>query len=130
MNLVWFRNDLRLEDNVSLNKACDQGDAVIGVYFFDPAFYSKSKWGMNLQVELPFTKTGSYRAQFIIESVTNLRDNLVKQGIPLLVFHAAPHEVLPDLVKKHGIKNIYLQHEWTRDETLQEKKTGRRASKT
>lgn len=124
MNLVWFRNDLRVEDNVSLNKACDQGDGVIGVYFFDPAFYSKSKWGMNLQVELPFTKTGSYRAQFIIESVTNLRDNLAKHGIPLLVFYAAPHEVMPDLIKKHGIKNIYLQQEWTRDETLQERKLG------
>ncbi|MDP5101115.1 MAG: DASH family cryptochrome [Nonlabens sp.] len=124
MNLVWFRNDLRVNDNEVLKAACEQGDGVIGVYFFDPAFYEDSAWDSSLGIELPFTKTGPYRAQFIIESVTNLRENLLKQGIPLLVFHGAPHTIIPELVEKHSIENIYLQHEWTRDEHAQEEKLG------
>lgn len=124
MNLVWFRNDLRVNDNEVLKAACEQAEGVIGVYFFDPAFYEDSTWDSSLGIELPFTKTGSYRAQFIIESVTNLRENLLKQGIPLLVFYAAPHTIIPELVEKHSIENIYLQHEWTRDERAQEEKLG------
>lgn len=124
MNLVWFRNDLRVNDNEVLKAACEQGDGVIGVYFFDPAFYEDSTWDSSIAIKLPFTKTGSYRAQFIIESVTNLRENLLKQGIPLLVFHGAPHTIIPELVEKHSIENIYLQHEWTRDERAQEEKLG------
>ncbi|MDP5076530.1 MAG: DASH family cryptochrome [Nonlabens sp.] len=125
MNLVWFRNDLRVNDNEVLKAACEQGDGVIGVYFFDPAFYADSTWDSSIGIKLPFTKTGSYRAQFIIESVTNLRENLAKQGIPLLVFHGVPHTIIPELVEKHSIENIYLQHEWTRDEREQEEKLGK-----
>lgn len=124
MNLVWFRNDLRVQDNAVLKAACEQGDGVLGVYFFDPAFYEESSWDSTLEIELPFTKTGSYRAQFIIDSVTNLRENLVAHGIPLLVYHAAPHTVINDLVITHSVNNIYLQQEWTRDECEQEEKLG------
>lgn len=37
-NLVWFRNDLRVTDNHSLKKACDNDGKVIGVYCFDLFF--------------------------------------------------------------------------------------------
>ena len=34
--LVWFRNNLRTQDNVSLKKAIENHSKVIAVYFFDP----------------------------------------------------------------------------------------------
>ncbi len=125
MNLVWFRNDLRVQDNHSLKAACNNEGDVIAVYCFDPKYYEESDFGMDLPFELPFTKTGKYRAQFIIEAIENLRKNLASHNIPLLVYHTAPAAVIPGLVKKYGIKNIYLQKEWTRDEVEQEKLLGK-----
>ncbi|BAO55677.1 DASH family cryptochrome [Nonlabens marinus] len=124
MNLVWFRNDLRTEDNTSLKAACDAEGHVIGVYFFDPRFYQESDFAMDLKIELPFGKTGKYRARFIQEAVKDLREQLQKFDIPLLVYHRSPEEVIPDLVTEYSIKNIYLQKEWTRDELDQENAVG------
>lgn len=124
MNLVWFRNDLRVTDNNSLKAACETGGNVIGVYFFDPRYYQESDFGMELGIELPFGKTGKYRALFILEALKDLRANLEKHGIPLLVFYSAPHHVMPQLVEQHKITDIYLQKEWTRDETEQERLLG------
>lgn len=124
MNLVWFRNDLRTTDNQSLKAACENEGGVIGVYFFDPRFYEESDFGLDLDFKLPFPRTSNYRAQFILEAVADLKEQLAKHNIPLLVFHDKPAHVLPSLIKKHGITNIYLQKEWTRDEKEQEIELG------
>ncbi len=87
--------------------AC-KGESVTAVYFFDPRHYAIGDFG--------FKKTEKYRARFLIESVTELKANLLKLNITLLVFHDKPENVIPNLVKEHKIKNIYLQKEWTRDE--------------
>ncbi|GAK93105.1 cryptochrome [Nonlabens ulvanivorans] len=123
-NLVWFRNDLRITDNHSLKKACDNDGKVIGVYCFDPIFYQDSNFGLDIDLELPFGKTGKFRAQFIIEAVEDLRKQLGEHGIPLLVYYDSPANVFPDLIKEHHITNIFLQKEWTRDEIEQEKLLG------
>ena len=122
-NLVWFRNDLRVADNQSLKAACEMEGDVIGVYCFDPNFYEKSSF--DLEFEMPFGKTGKYRAQFIREALEDLRAHLEKHQIPLLVFHATPAEVLAELIEKHDISNIFLQKEWTRDELKQEEELGK-----
>ncbi|MGB5981281.1 MAG: DASH family cryptochrome [Nonlabens sp.] len=124
MNLIWFRNDLRTTDNQSLKAACDNDGDVMGVYFFDPRFYKESDFDLDVEIELPFPRTSNYRAQFIIESVRDLRDQLKEHGIPLLVFHDTAANVIPNLVEKHDITDIYLQREWTRDETDQENDLG------
>jgi deoxyribodipyrimidine photo-lyase len=125
MNLVWFRNDLRVTDNKRLKAACDADGAVMGVYFFDPRFYKESDFGLDTDFKLPFPRTSNYRAQFIREAVADLRDQLAEHNIPLLVFHKKPTDVIPNLIKDHGITDIYLQEEWTRDELDQEKELGK-----
>ncbi|PRP67035.1 DASH family cryptochrome [Nonlabens agnitus] len=124
MNLVWFRNDLRIQDNHSLKAACDADGDVIGVYFFDPRFYQESDFGMDLEIDLPFGKTGKFRAQFIREAVEDLKNQLAKHHIPLMVYHDAPDQVIPQLVKEYNVTDIFLQKEWTRDETDQEQLLG------
>ncbi|PIB29908.1 DASH family cryptochrome [Maribacter sp. 4G9] len=106
-HLVWFRNDLRVQDNVSLIKA-SKGDSVIGVYCFDPLYFKTGDFG--------FKKTERFRGQFLIESVRELRNNLKKFNIPLYVYFGKSSEHIPQLVKEHEIDTIYLQKEWTRDE--------------
>ena len=106
-NLVWFRNDLRVTDNSSVSLACS-GDKVIGVYFFDPRHYEIGDFG--------FKKTEKYRANFLRETVLELKQSLEQLNITLLVFQDKPEDIIPRLVTEYGIKNIYLQKEWTRDE--------------
>ncbi|MCR9182022.1 MAG: DASH family cryptochrome [Flavobacteriaceae bacterium] len=107
-HLVWFRNDLRLEDNTSLTKAC-HGEKVIAVYCFDPYFFEEDSFG--------FKKTEKYRAQFLIETVSELKENLSKLNIDLLVFHNKPETILPAIIQKHNIIKVFLQREWTQEET-------------
>ena len=59
--IVWFRQDLRIHDNTALTDALKNCDEILPVFVFDErTFTGKTKFG--------FPKTGSIRAQFIIES--------------------------------------------------------------
>ena len=87
--LVWYRNDLRSQDNISLKKAVEENDRVIAVYFFDPKQFSQTKFG--------FKKTEKYRAQFLIETVESLSTNLNNINVTLLVFHSETCDPFPPL---------------------------------
>lgn len=108
IGLVWFTKDLRVRDNHSLSKALSENEKVIGVYCFDPRHFENTKYG--------FKKTEKFRAKFLIETVENLRKNLEKLNISLLVFYEKPEVIFPQLVKKHQINSIYCQREWTSEE--------------
>ena len=108
--LVWFRNNLRVEDNKSLAEASTQQGAVLAVYCFDPRQYAKTEFG--------FPKTGAFRAKFLIESIIDLKENLSNLTIPLLVFQEKPEVILPKLIADFNIKAIHSQTEWTREEVL------------
>lgn len=108
IGLVWFRNDLRVQDNAVLQKAIQDHDAIIACYCFDPRHYETTPYG--------FKKTEKFRAQFTIESVQELRHNLKSLNIELFVFLDYPEETLNKLTSKHDISNIYLHKEWTSEE--------------
>ena len=107
-SLIWFRNDLRTEDNISLTRAIKH-QTVIAVYFFDPRQYQKDPYGFN--------KTGKFRARFHLETVAELGKNLKALGIPLLVFRDKPESILGEITRKYGVETVYLQREWTQEET-------------
>lgn len=106
--LVWFRNDLRVHDNESLTNAIQENDTVIAVYCFDPRHFEQTRFG--------FKKTEKFRAKFLIESVTVLRQNLEKLNIPLLVYHQKPEDCIPEIVTRNEINSVYFQEEWTSEE--------------
>ncbi|MCP9201422.1 DASH family cryptochrome [Gramella sp. GC03-9] len=106
--LVWFRNDLRIHDQEALASACNQNERVLAAYFFDPRHYQVTEYG--------FKKTGKFRARFLIESIHELKKNLEKLNINLMIFEAEPEEKIPELVSKFEISDIYFQKEWTSEE--------------
>lgn len=108
IGLVWFRNDLRVNDNVVLNEALANHQQVIGVYCFNPEHFKVGAFG--------FKKTEKYRAKFLIETVADLKQNLNDLNIELFVYHESPELALKGLVGTFDIKNIYLQKEWTSEE--------------
>ncbi|CAN7088212.1 unnamed protein product [Brassica rapa subsp. narinosa] len=112
--VVWFRNDLRVHDNECLNSANDECLSVLPVYCFDPRDYGKSSSG--------FDKTGPFRAQFLIESVSELRKNLEARGSNLVVRVGKPEAVLVELAKEIGADAVYAHREVSHDEVKAEGK--------
>lgn len=106
--IVWFRNDLRLDDNQALVEACREGSSVLPVYCFDPRDYGKSAAGID--------KTGAYRARFLIESVAELRTRLQEKGSELVLRHGKPEEVLPHLARRVHASAVYCHTEVTCEE--------------
>ncbi|WKN40990.1 DASH family cryptochrome [Tunicatimonas pelagia] len=118
--IVWFRNDLRLHDNVTLTEAIRKSDKVYPVYCFDPRHFAET--------ELEFPKTDSYRAQFLVESLQNLRDNLQAIGSDLIVRQGVPESVIPQLAKEVGASKVLASKEVTSEERSVEKQMGDRLS--
>ena len=106
--LVWFRNNLRTQDNSSLKKAIDNHKKVIAIFFFDPKNFEKEIFG--------FKKTEKFRAKFLIETITDLKENLAKLNITLLTYFDAPENKISFLVDEFSVDAIYTQKEWTTEE--------------
>ena len=106
--IVWFRNDLRLHDNVTLTEAIRKSDKVYPVYCFDPRHFA------DTNLELP--KTGTYRAQFLIESLQDLRDSLQVIGSDLIIRQGVPESVIPQLAKEVGANKVFASKEVTSEE--------------
>ena len=107
-HLVWFRNDLRVNDNDVLAKASKDTESLLAVYCFDPRHFEIDRFG--------FKKTEKFRAKFLLETLSNLRENLKNQGISLLVFQEKPEDIIPNLCQEYDIESIYFQKEWTFEE--------------
>lgn len=107
--LVWYRNDLRCQDNSSLQKAITENDRVLAIYFFDPRQFEMTSYG--------FKKMEKFRAQFLLESVAQLKSNLEALNIPLFVYQQQPEDVMPQFFEGGNIENVYVQKEWTTEES-------------
>ncbi|OWK69780.1 DASH family cryptochrome [Pedobacter sp. AJM] len=107
--LVWFRNDLRLHDNELLVEAIAKSDSILPVYILDPRQFGETKYGT--------LKTGSVRAQFLLESVLGLRSALKQIGGNLLIATGSPEELIPQLIQEYEISEVYHHREVAREET-------------
>jgi len=110
--LVWFRNDLRTRDHEALYTAVQNHEKVISIYCFDPRQYR--------QLDIGYKKTGKYRAKFLIETLKELKQNLLDIHIPLYIFQKKPEEIIPDLLKEWDADTMYFQKEWTQEERMVE----------
>jgi deoxyribodipyrimidine photo-lyase len=112
--LVWFKSDLRLRDNEVLTEALKHADEVIPFYCFDNHYYQ--------DLPLGFPKTGPFRAQFIRESVANLRENLQKIGSNLIVRQGNTAQAIQELHQSYPLDAIYCAQEVTYEERQIEEK--------
>ncbi len=106
--LVWFTNNLRVDDNTLLALACKEHESVLAVYCFDPNHFAETVYG--------FKKTERYRAQFLIETVQELSTNLAQKNITLLTYVQHPEIVISEICQTYAITDLYYQKEWTSEE--------------
>ena len=116
--IIWFRNDLRLHDNVTLAMAGGDSQLVYPVFCFDPRWFEINVIGLP--------KSGSVRTQFLIETVTDLRENIRALGSELIIRVGTPEEVIPELTKNLGAVAVYASKSDVPDETEVETSLGNR----
>lgn len=107
-SIVWFKTDLRLYDNETLVRAIEQSDEVIPVFCFDDDNFKITEFG--------FQKTGSFRAQFLLESLADLDANLRKLGSGLIVVKGRPELELYKIAKQYNAHKIFAKKEVTYEE--------------
>jgi deoxyribodipyrimidine photo-lyase len=99
--VVWFRDDLRVEDNPTLADAVAAADEVVPVYVADPRRRGETRYGTD--------KRGPLRARFRRESLLDLREALRVRGGDLLVRTGRVETVVPDLVERVEADAVYAQ---------------------
>jgi deoxyribodipyrimidine photo-lyase len=67
VNILWFRRDLRLEDNEIVTKAAADNQPVLPCFIIDPWFYA-------------WSDVGRARVRFLFESLEDLDFNLKEHG--------------------------------------------------
>ena len=92
--IVWFRQDLRLQDNPALAAAWRQGGAVIPVYIWDEA--GEAAWPL-----------GGASRWWLHHSLRRLDESLRRRGSRLLLRQGAGGAVLAALAKETGATAIY-----------------------
>ena len=101
VGIVWFRNDLRIEDNDALTKAVRDCSSVVPVFVYDKREYARGA----------INRVGPYRAKFTNEAVQGLRKQLKRKGSDLLIRVGKPENVLARLADLIGARCVYCQGE-------------------
>ena len=61
--IFWFRNDLRVGDNLALVEACASAGRLLPVYCHDPSADAPTRWG--------FVRRGPHRRAFLEAALAN-----------------------------------------------------------
>lgn len=86
-NLVWFRSDLRIDDNPALYHAMINGQATLAVYFYCPQQLTQHNVGANHQA-------------LLAEAVDNLHQQLAKINVELWIIPVDLYQKIPSLLAK------------------------------
>ena len=93
--LIWFRSDLRIDDNPALLNASKTCDELIGIYFF-----SKSQWALHNE--------SAVKLEFVHKNLILLEQSLQKLNIPLLVIETQNYGSLSsDLASFAKLNSVY-----------------------
>ncbi|MGG6293114.1 DASH family cryptochrome [Leptolyngbya sp. AN02str] len=121
--LIWYRADLRVHDHEPLHQAVQaRPSSILPVYCFDPRHFGTTSFG--------FPKTGAFRAQFLLESVADLRQQLRSLGSDLILRIGKPEAVIPQMAQELGVAAVYYYREVTSEERAVESALNSALSKT
>ena len=110
--LVWLRNDIRMDDNPGLRKACEECDSVLAIYLWSPE-------------QLNMHNEANIKVEFLIKNLQSLEENLNSINIPILVIDnkdfSSVDQNISNLIKKHSIDKVYWGKEFGFDEINRDK---------
>lgn len=112
--IVWFRNDLRLRDNLILQNVLKEADEIIPIYCFDNQYFQEIE-----TIRQP--KMGTFRTQFILESLADLNENLKIKGSWLHVCKGNTANEIKRIAEQYNATHLYYSKEITFEEIQIEK---------
>jgi len=92
--LVWFRKDLRLDDNHALSAAVATGRAIIPVYMREPE-------------ETGTGPLGAAQAWWLHHSLKALHASLAELGSRLVLLSGQARDILPEVAKRSGAGAVF-----------------------
>ncbi|UIK03402.1 cryptochrome/photolyase family protein [Neorhizobium galegae] len=99
--ILWFRKDLRLDDNPALHAAIEAGGPVIPVYIREPA-------------HLNVGPLGAAQAWWLHHSLAALKESLRSLGSDLILISGKAEDVLADLARKADAKTVFVNRAYER----------------
>ena len=100
-SIYWFRSDLRLSDNLTLNNAIASSDEILFVYIQDIKNFQDTEWN--------FVRMGHHRKSFISQGLHVLREKLFDYGHVLNCYANDSVDTLLKLADKFEIDHIYCE---------------------
>ncbi len=95
--LLWFKQDLRLDDHPALQAAL-KSDCLLPLYVFDSALVQSTSFGTR--------RLGVHRARFLLESLAALDSALRQCGSHLLVLYGSAEQLIPQLVSRFALDQV------------------------
>ncbi len=99
ISIYWFRRDLRLEDNIALNRALLSGFPVLPLFIFDT----------NIIDELKRDDPG---ISFIYETLNSINRELSKSQSSVLILKGDPMYIWQNLIGSYDIESVYINKEY------------------
>jgi len=101
LSILWFRKDLRLDDNPALHAAIEAGGPVIPVYIREPE-------------HLNVGPLGGAQAWWLHHSLTALKASLKSLGSDLVFVSGKAEDVLADIARKTGARTVFVNRAYER----------------
>lgn len=110
---MWFRRDLRLEDNAALYHALGSGNPVLPIFIFD----------RNILDDLE--EKADRRVEFIHNAIIKVQQQLIGMNSSLEVFYGFPEDAFKKLLHKYDVQSVFANHDYEqyaidRDKTVAE----------
>ena len=100
--LFLFRRDLRVIDNIGLQRASKECEKLYTVFIFTPEQVSKAN-----------SFKSKNAVQFMIESLKDLAKEIKEQGGELITLYGDPEKMTRELVKRLKIDIVYFNRDYT-----------------
>ena len=98
---VWFRSDLRIDDNPALNAALSNCDEVLAIYIF-----SQLQWEIHNESNI--------KQEFLFNNLTELKEALANLNISLIVINTDSYKTLPQdlssFVAEYKINHVSVSY--------------------
>lgn len=98
-SIVWFRQDLRVQDNTALIRACAQSDEIIPIFVFDPTILARGP-------------AQDARLGFLVDALRELDTELRSYGSQLCVIYGDSVEVISDLVSRWDVDCVFANRSY------------------
>ena len=101
--IIWFRTDLRVDDNPALLSALSKCEEVVGIYIF-----SQRQWDLHNESNI--------KHEFLINNLTFLEESLAKLNIPLVAINTESYKTLSkdlcSFLVEQNIDHVFWNNEF------------------